>query len=263
MFFPKGKGDRSETAGKPFLSLFSPRILKNAYLSVHNQKYVSLPYQKEKAMKNLTRKIGILSVIMAGLLIVLPAAAKITYGVRVGGGYSSLVQKVGGESESGARFGFSLAGLADIPLRGRWSIRPEIAFANQGGAYYSGPGMDGMALHNKCWYYSLQIPVNVAYTFVFTDVSLSIFAGPAFDWSLFGKMKSREIDPDIHFGVSDEKDLKPCDLGVNVGLGVEYNHFFFSIGALCGTIDRRAVKREGETSVYQNNVTLSLGYYFR
>lgn len=212
-------------------------------------------------MKNLTRKIGILSV--AVLLMIAPAAAKITYGVRVGGAYSSLVQKVAGESVSGARFGFSVGALGEIPLKGRWSIRPEIAFANQGGAYYSGPDKDGMALHNKCWYYSLQVPVNVAYTFVFTDVSLSVFAGPAFDWSLFGKMKSREIDPDIHFGVSEEKDLKPCDLGVNVGLGVEYSNFFFSISALCGVIDRRAVKREGETSVYQNNVTFSLGYYFR
>lgn len=212
-------------------------------------------------MKNLTRKIGILSV--AVLLMIVPAAAKITYGVRVGGAYSSLVQKVAGESVSGARFGFSVGALGEIPLKGRWSIRPEIAFANQGGTYYSGPEMDGMALHNKCWYYSLQVPVNVAYTFVFTDVSLSVFAGPAFDWSLFGKMKSREIDPDIHFGVSEEKDLKPCDLGVNVGLGVEYSNFFFSISALCGVIDRRAVKREGETSVYQNNVTFSLGYYFR
>lgn len=212
-------------------------------------------------MKNLTGKIGML--VVAVLLTSLPAAAKITYGVRVGGAYSSLIQKVAGESEAGARFGFSVAGLAEIPLPKRWSIRPEIAFVNQGGAYYSGPQMEGMALHNKCWYYSLQVPVNVAYTFTFTDVSLSVFAGPAFDWALFGKMKSRETDPDIHFGVSEEKDLKPCDLGVNVGLGVEYSNFFFSISALCGTIDRRAVKREGETSVYQNNVTLSLGYYFR
>ena len=28
-------------------------------------------------------------------------------------------------------------------------------------------------------------------------------------------------------------------------------------------IDRRALKRDGETSVYQNNVTFSLGYYFK
>ena len=44
---------------------------------------------------------------------------------------------------------------------------------------------------------------------------------------------------------------------------MEYNKFFFQLNALSGMIDRRATKREGETSVYQNNVTLSVGYFFR
>ena len=53
------------------------------------------------------------------------------------------------------------------------------------------------------------------------------------------------------------------DLGVNVGLRVDYSRYFFSVSALCGTLDRRAIEREGESSLYQNNVTLSLGYMFR
>ena len=184
------------------------------------------------------RKIGLL---LIAVMMILPAMAQVSFGVRAGGAYSSLIQKVEDTYEAGARFGFSIAG----------------------GAYYSNQDIHGMALHNKCWYYSLQIPVNVAYTFTFTDVHLSVFAGPTFDWSLFGKMKSRETNPDLHFGVSDEKDLKPCDFGMNVGLSVEYSNFFFSVSSLCGMIDRRALKRDGETSVYQNNVTFSLGYYFR
>lgn len=207
------------------------------------------------------RGIGLL--LIAVMLMTLPLSAQVTFGVRAGGAYSSLIQKINDKAEAGARFGFSVAGLMDIPLCGNWSLRPELAFVNQGGGYYSGQEMGGMALYNKCWYYSMQIPVNVAYTFTFTDVRLSLFAGPAFDWSLFGKMNSREIKPDLLFGVSEEKDLKPCDLGVNMGLGVEYSNFFFSVNAMCGTIDRRATKRENESSVYQNNVTFSLGYYFR
>lgn len=202
---------------------------------------------------------------LAGLLLVPALRAQVAFGVRAGGAYSSLIQKVDNRFESGGHFGFSVAGVVDIPLshNKRWSLRPELAFANQGGSYYSEQQLQGMALHNSCWYYSLQVPVNVAYTFPFTDVRLSVFAGPAFDWSLFGKMKSRETAPDLHFGVSPEKDLKPCDLAASIGLAFEYNRFFFSVNALCGVIDRRASKREGETSVYQNNVTFSLGYFFR
>ena len=212
-------------------------------------------------MKDYIRKTGWL--LVALICMALPASAQVAFGVRAGGAYSSLIQKVDKKAESGARFGFSVAGLMDIPLRGKWSLRPEVGFVNQGGSYHSGQAMGGMALYNKCWYYSLQIPVNVAYTFSITDVRVSIFAGPSFDWSLFGQMKTRETDPDLSFGVSEEKDLKPCDLGVSIGLAVEYSNFFFSVNSICGTIDRRATKREGETSVYQNNVTLSLGYYFR
>ena len=212
-------------------------------------------------MKNFVRKCILL--IGLSLLLVVPATAKITWGVRAGGAYSALIQKVNDAYESGARFGFSLATLTDIPLKGRWSLRPEVAFVNQGGNYYSAPGMAVMSLYNKCWYYSLQIPVNMAYTIPVSDIDMAIYAGPVFDWSLFGKMDSRDNNPDLHFGVTEEKDLKPCDLGVSVGLAVEYNRFFFSVGGVLGTIDRRAVKRDGETSVFQNNVTFSLGYFFR
>ena len=109
----------------------------------------------------------------------------------------------------------------------------------------------------------MQTPINVAYKMKFTDVYMSVFAGPTFDWSFYGKMKTRETNPELHFGISEEKDLKPCDFGINIGLAVEYNKFFFQLSALTGLIDRRATKREGETSVYQNNVTLSVGYFFR
>ena len=199
------------------------------------------------------------------LALVIPTKAQVTFGARIGGAYSCLIQKVNDRSESGARFGYSVAGLAEIPLTAnkKWLLRPEVAFMNQGGAYYSNQDVNGMALHNKCWYYSIQVPIDIAFKLKFTDVYLTIFAGPAVDFSLFGKMKSRETNPDLHFGITEEKDLKPCDFGINLGLSVEYNKFFFQLNALSGMIDRRATKREGETSVYQNNVTLSVGYFFR
>ena len=164
------------------------------------------------------------------MLMIMPAVGQVTFGVRAGGAYSSLVQKVEGTYNAGARFGFSLAGLADIHL-------------------YKG--------------LSFQVPVNLAYTFIINDVQLGVYAGPTLDFSLFGKMKTENQNVDIHFGQTKEADLKTFDLGVNVGLRVDYSRYFFSVSALCGTLDRRAIEREGESSLYQNNVTLSLGYMFR
>ena len=194
----------------------------------------------------------------------MPAVSQVAFGVRVGGAYSSLVQKVEGTYKAGARFGFSVAGLADIPLYKGLSLRPEVAFANQGGSFISNFQVEGAKNSlNKCNYNSIQVPVNLAYTFNINDVQLGVYVGPALDFSLFGKMKTQNQNVDIHFGQDKETDLKTFDLGVNVGLRVDYSRYFFSVGALCGTLDRRAVEREGESSLYQNNVTLSLGYMFR
>lgn len=59
------------------------------------------------------RKIGLL---LIAVMMILPAMAQVAFGVRAGGAYSSLIQKVEDRYEAGARFGFSIAGLADIPL---------------------------------------------------------------------------------------------------------------------------------------------------
>ena len=72
------------------------------------------------------RKIGLL---LIAVMMILPAMAQVSFGVRAGGAYSSLIQKVEDTYEAGARFGFSIAGLADIPLskNKKWSLRPKVA----------------------------------------------------------------------------------------------------------------------------------------
>lgn len=117
--------------------------------------------------------------------------------------------KVEGTYNAGARFGFSLAGLADIHLYKGLSLRPELAFVNQGGSFYSNPQVEGAKnSFNKCSYYSIQVPVNLAYTFIINDVQLGVYAGPTLDFSLFGKMKTENQNVDIHFGQTKEADLK-------------------------------------------------------
>ena len=175
----------------------------------------------------------IVCIVFLTMLMVVPVMAQVTFGARVGGAYSCLVQKVEGMYEAGARFGFSVAGLVDIPLYKRLSLRPEVAFVHQGGSFISNYQVDGAknSLY-KCRYHSIQIPVNLAYTFVIKDVQLGVFAGPALDFSLFGKMKTENQNVDIQFGQTEEADLKSFDLGVSVGLRVDYRRYFFSVGAI-------------------------------
>ena len=78
-------------------------------------------------------------------------------------------------------------------------------------------------------------------------------------------MKTEEtgVESDIEFGKKEEPNLRTIDLGINVGLSVEYSRFFFSINNVAGVLDRRTVKRKYESMLFQNNVTFSVGYFFR
>lgn len=196
---------------------------------------------------------------------IVSAFAQVEFGVRLGGAYSSLVQRLDKTYESGGRIGFSVAGLMQLPIYKGLSFVPEVGLIYQDGDYYSYPTDEGMTIHNMYKYYSLQVPLDLAYTFNISDVRLSVFAGPTLDVSLAGKMKTEEtgVESDIEFGKKEEPNLRTIDLGINVGLSVEYSRFFFSINNVAGVLDRRTVKRKDESMLFQNNVTFSVGYFFR
>ncbi len=211
------------------------------------------------------KKIGIVIALM--VLMVIPATAQVVWGVRAGVSYSSLLQKMEDSFHPGGHFGYSFAGLVKVPLYKRLSLQPEVAFVNQGGYYRSenllNEDNEPIGPKTKLNYYALSVPINLVYTFRFTDVYFSLMAGPALDVSLFGRKNDDGVKSDIVFGKSRSADLKPVDLAINIGGQVEYENFFFSVAALCGTIDRHTLKHEGKCSIYQNNITFSLGYYFR
>jgi hypothetical protein len=191
-----------------------------------------------------------------------PAGARITPGVRAGVARTALTQKVDLDYQSGARMGYSVALLADIPFYRRFSFRPEVALANQGGHYFTlRDETISPLLKYKANYYSLQIPLNLAFTIPINGVRMSVCTGPVFDFLLEGTMKRTGIGKNPAPGI--EKKTKPFDLGVNSGISVEYKRIFFSIETFQGTSDRRIDIYENEAPVYHTNITFSLGYFFR
>ena len=204
----------------------------------------------------------ILCLSLLSLIFVLPVKSQVVFGVRAAGAYSSMIQKVDEVARSGAHFGYGAAGILEIPLRKRFLLRPEIIFLNQGGRFYAPKGED-LLVPFDCNYYSVQIPANVQFVFTSPEIMFSVYGGPYIDMSLWGRMKENGEGHTISFGGSARNDLKRFDLGVNLGLGVEYNRFFFSVQAFCGTLNRNAGHMVGGNSVYQSNVAFSLGYMFR
>ncbi len=203
-------------------------------------------------------KIGLIVLIA---LLVTPARAQIDFGVRAGLARSSMTHKVDLDYHSGSRLGYSIAALADIPFYRRFSFRPQAAIVNQGGSFSSHYDLDGIPTYKyKGNYYSLQTYLNVAFNIPITGVRMAVFGGIVPDFHLGGKMDV--IDLGDNLAPTAEKSMK-FDLGVNGGISVEYKNVFFSIDILCGTLDRRIDKIKEESSVYHNNLTFSLGYFFR
>jgi hypothetical protein len=209
-------------------------------------------------MRNM-RKIGWTTGLI--LLLSTPAFAKVYWGARAGVSHSSLVRKIDLESWSGSCIGYSAAVLADIPFYHRFSFRPEVALAYGGGSFLSEQVEGWFLLKHTLRIYSLQPSCNLAFSVPISGVRMAVYGGPALDFQLCRKISTEKLKEE--FVIATEKEIRPFDLGVNTGISVEYKGVFFSITALSGTLYRQMKKTEGESSVYQNNLTFSLGYFFR
>ena len=184
----------------------------------------------------------------------LSAKAQVTFGARGGITYTSLTQTINEEVTYGGRVGFNVAGLMDIPFHRRLSLRPELSFINQGGAYSLEFKKDETFwARYKRNYYAVQIPLNLTYKMLLNGWQIGVYGGPSA--SLSTQVKEKE-------GL-EERRFRSFDIGMGTGFYVEYQNVFFTIYSHTGLLDRLADKRPHESHIYQNNVIFSFGYWFR
>ena len=184
----------------------------------------------------------------------LSVKAQITFGARAGIAYTSLTQVIDEEVTYGGRIGYNIAGLMDIPLHRKFSLRPELSFLSQGGAYsLEFREKETLWQRYKRNYYAVQVPINFTYKMFVNEWQFGAYGGPSF--SLSTKVKERE-------GL-EERRFRTFDIGIGAGFYVERNNLFFTIYSHTGLVDRLAEKRHGESHIFQNNVIFSFGYWFR
>jgi hypothetical protein len=195
------------------------------------------------------------------LMVSIPVAAKVYWGIRAGVAHSSLVQKIDLDYWSGSCLGYSAGVLMDVPFYERFSFRPEVAIAYEGGSFHAEQAGESFRLRHGLRNYSLQPSFNVAFNIPIAGVKMAVYGGPACDFRLWNKISTEKVGEEPTLVT--EKETRPFDLGINAGISVEYKGVFFSINTLAGTLYRQAKKTKEEPSVYQNNLTFSLGYIFR
>ena len=184
----------------------------------------------------------------------LPVKSQIAFGARAGIAYTSLTQIIDEEVTYGGRVGFNIAGMLDVPISRKFSLRPELSFLSQGGAYsLEFREKETIWERYKRNYYAIQIPVNFAYKIFVNEWQFGAYGGPTV--SLSTKVKERE-------GL-EERRFRTFDIGAGAGFYVERRNLFFTIYSHTGLVDRLAEKRPNESNLYQNNVIFSFGYWFR
>ena len=184
----------------------------------------------------------------------LPVEAQVTFGARAGIAYTSLTQTINEEVTYGGRIGYNVAGLMDIPLSHRFSLRPELSLMSQGGAYSLEFTKDKTFWERyKRNYYTVQVPVHLTYKMRLNEWKIGAYSGPTV--SISSQVKERE-------GLEVRR-FRSFDIGIGAGFYVEYYNLFFTIYSHTGLVDRLEEKRPRESHIYQNNLIFSFGYWFR
>jgi len=209
--------------------------------------------------------------LLTGILTILFVSAnyaQVKVGVTAGLNASSFVQS-GADNKHKA--GFQAGLVADFGITENFSIVPELLFSQRGGKHKAlnamdEQGMPAIASESLRINY-LQLPVNLAYKFDVGDGSkLFVFAGPYFGYGLSGrgKIETKTADAKVNvsgkveFG-SKEDELKRFDLGINAGIGYQFDNVYFKLQYNPGLTN---LSNEKKISMKNTNISLSAGYYF-
>jgi hypothetical protein len=152
------------------------------------------------------------------------AQAQIKPGYIFGLNLSTVTLKTKGisskpETPAGIHFG----GFLEIPIKGNFALQPGLLLSAKGSNFK----IDSTEFSLAPVY--LEVPVMAVYSFGSDAVKISLFAGPYFACGIGGyKIESEGGFKYLSFGSGENKDLKPFDIGLNFGAGVNIKGFMIS-----------------------------------
>lgn len=176
-------------------------------------------------------------------------------GPKLGLNLSTLTLKSDGISlETKSRVGFHFGMVAEVPVNENLAIQPGILFSQKGSKYdlYESPNI---SLNY------LEVPVNLMYKFPINSLKVLIFGGSYLAYGIGGKAKFDGESDDINWGTSEEDDLKPFDLGLNIGAGIEIKNFQITAQGGFGLLNLATVTDDGGESKVKA-IGISAAYLF-
>ncbi len=200
-------------------------------------------------MKKLT--ILLMSFVFCSLL---QTNAQVSFAPKIGLNFSN----VGGDvTDNQIRFRPQLGGILNYDLNEMFSVQPGLMYSGKGTTIDYGDGdKDALTLEY------LEVPLNGVMSVDVGTGKLQIFAGPYLGYCINAKYKYLSDEDNetesIDIGTSDEDDIKPIDLGFNIGLGFRLENIQIQ-GGYSGSFSSISNYEDGK--ILNNVVSLSLAYF--
>ena len=142
--------------------------------------------------------------------------AQIKPGYVFGLNLSTMTMKTNGKSyHLKTPAGFHFGGSVELPVTENIALQPAFLFSAKGTSYK----ID--TIENSLSPVYIEIPVNVIFSFGSGALKVNLFTGTYFGIGIGGyKIDSGGNMKDINYGSGENNDLKPCDIGLNFGAGV-------------------------------------------
>ena len=186
--------------------------------------------------------------------------AQTAFGATVGASFASYKVKSGDVSAaSDVKPGFS-AGLSSfIVLNKNFSFQPSLNFVQKGGTFKD----PSESTSNKSTFDYLELPLNFIYNTHSVAGKFFIGAGPSFDIGLSGRYKITgmyEESGSVHFGNSENDDLKRLGVGLNLLAGYAFKSGMLISGNYNFSLSN--LSNESEASLHNRYFGIRLGYLF-
>ena len=216
------------------------------------------------------------------LFITTQSHAQVTFGAKAGLNIANM--SISGTLASGedksAIASFHVGVIADIGITKEFFIEPGILLSGKGykDKITEPIGQASVITTGTMKPLYIEIPINAMYVADLKAVKLQIFAGPCFgfgvtgninlDYSSSGALPTGYTLPAssstaIKFGTDANTDnLKMLDIGLNFGVGVEYNNILFRIQYGLDLTNINPNTASGEPTVKNNVFGISVGYMF-
>lgn len=200
-------------------------------------------------MKKLT--ILLMSLILCS---VLQTNAQVSFAPKVGINFTNM----GGDvTDNQIRFRPQVGGILNLDLNEMFSFQPGLMYSGKGTTFDYGDGdKDAITLEY------LEVPLNGVLNVDMGAGKLQIFAGPYLGYCVDAKYKYLSDEDNetesLEIGTSNDDDIKPIDLGFNIGLGFRFKNIQIQ-GGYSGSFT--AISKYEDEKALNNVISLSFAYF--